>query len=76
MNKIDIGELTVNKYANSEVIGFLSANLPLAVDAIIKAVAAQNLGAVGMAASTLTNYVSILKALDKKVNGKKEGVVV
>lgn len=76
MRKIDIGELAVSSGSTNDIIEFLGANLPLAVDALIKGVAAQNMGAIGMAASSLTNYVSIVKALDKKVNGKKEALVV
>lgn len=76
MKKVDVGDLVVKSQSTSEVIDFLATNLPLAVDAIIKAVASQNMGAVGMGASTLTNYVSIIKALNEKVNGKKEKVVL
>lgn len=76
MKKVDLGEAIIKQGSTSEIIEFIATNLPLAVDALAKAVAAQNLGAVGMAAATLTNYVSIVKALDKKVNGKKEAVVL
>lgn len=76
MKKIDIGGLAVQNMTTNEVIEFLGDNLPLAVDALIKAVASQNMGAVGMSAATLTNYVSIIKALNKKVNGEKEKTVL
>lgn len=76
MKKVDLGEAIIKQGSTSEIIEFVATNLPLAVDALAKAVAAQNLGAVGMATATLTNYVTIVKALDKKVNGKKEAVVL
>lgn len=76
MKKLDIGALAVKDSTTNETIEFLGTNLPTAVDALIKAVASQNLGAVGMAATTLVNYAAIASALNKKVNGQKEAVVV
>lgn len=76
MKKIDIGELVNNAYNTDEVIEYLATTLPTIVDILSKSQTSDYMAGVGAATAQLGNLTSIAKALNERVNGKKEKIVL
>lgn len=74
--KLNIGETFVKQYSQDELMSWLADSLTTLDDALVKAIASNNLGSIGVCAARLNDCASVAKALNEQVNGKKEKVVL
>lgn len=76
MRKIDLGELVNKNYSRDEVIEWLATTLGELTVSLASATNKGDLGTVGICAAQVSQCALVAKALNQKVNGKKEAVVL
>lgn len=76
MDKIDFGKLAVDNYSTEEIIKWLHNASKKQLAAMLEALENGNIGLIGGSISQLSIVAGVIRALDEKVNGKKEKVVL
>lgn len=76
MKKIDIGELVNNAYNTDDVIEWLATTTGALLKDLNDAIISNNMGEVGLVSSEMVLVAGVAKALNERVNGKKEGTVL
>lgn len=76
MKKIEFSKLAVDNLKQEEIIEWLADGTASLVKDFSDAILSNNMGEVGTIASQLVLIAGVAKALNEKVNGKKEPTVV
>lgn len=74
--KLDLGELILSQYKESEVLESLANNLATCNSILSKAVKEGDLGTIGICSARISDCAQIAKALNERTNGKKTATVL